>query len=137
MTEQTDHGKKPYVLDIEATTVDNDNFRTTLWTGAHLQLTVMAIPVGGDIGLEVHPDNDQFLRLEQGRGLVEMGPAEDDLSFDQIAEDDDAIFIPAGSWHNVTNVGDEPLKLYSIYAPPEHEHGTVHPTKADDPEHGA
>lgn len=97
----------------------------------------MAIAPGDDIGLEVHEDHDQFLRVEEGRGKVQMGPAEDDLSFEQIAEDDDAIFIPAGSWHNVTNVGDEPLKLYSIYAPPEHEHGTVHPTKADDPEHGA
>ena len=77
----TDHGKKPYVLDIEAATIENPNFRTTLWTGEHLQLTLMSIPVGGDIGLEVHPDNDQFLRLEQGKGLVQMGPAEDDLPF--------------------------------------------------------
>ena len=70
----TDHGKQPYVVDIEKTTLDNANFRTTLWTGAHLQLTVMSIPVGGDIGLEVHPENDQFLRLEQGKGLVEIEP---------------------------------------------------------------
>ena len=84
----TDHGKKPYVLDIEAATIENPNFRTTLWTGEHLQLTVMSIPVGGDIGLEVHPDNDQFLRVEQGRGLVQMGPAEDDLPFREEVEDD-------------------------------------------------
>ena len=131
MTEQTDHGKKPYVLDIEATTVDKENFRTTLWTGAHLQLTVMAIPVGGDIGLEVHPDNDQFLRLEQGRGLVEMGPAEDDLNFRAEVEDDWAILVPAGTWHNVTNIGDEPLKVYALYGPPDHLPGTVHATQAD------
>jgi len=135
--DMTDHGPQPYVIDIEKATLSNDTYRTTLWTGKNLQLTVMAIAPGDDIGLEVHEDHDQFLRVEEGRGKVQMGPAEDDLSFEQIAEDDDAIFIPAGSWHNVTNVGDEPLKLYSIYAPPEHEHGTVHPTKADDPEHGA
>ncbi|WP_312717444.1 cupin domain-containing protein [Mobilicoccus sp.] len=135
--DMTDHGPQPYVIDIEKATLSNDTYRTTLWTGKNLQLTVMAIAPGDDIGLEVHEDHDQFLRVEEGRGKVQMGPAEDDLSFEQIAEDDEAIFIPAGSWHNVTNVGDEPLKLYSIYAPPEHEHGTVHPTKADDPEHGA
>lgn len=135
--DMTDHGPHPYVIDIEEATVSNETYRTTLWTGKNLQLTVMAIAPGADIGLEVHEDHDQFLRIEDGRGRVQMGPAKDDLSFEQIAEDDDAIFIPAGSWHNVTNVGDSPLKLYSIYAPPEHEHGTVHPTKADDPEHGA
>ncbi|GAB48730.1 cupin domain-containing protein [Mobilicoccus pelagius] len=135
--DMTDHGPKPYVVNIERATLDNRNYRTTLWTGKNLQLTVMAIAPGDDIGLEVHDDHDQFLRVEEGRGKVQMGPAEDDLSFEQIAGDDDAIFIPAGSWHNVTNIGDEPLKVYSIYAPPEHEHGTVHPTKADDPEHGA
>ena len=61
-----DHGPNPYVLDIEKATVENENYRTTMWTGEHLQMTVMSIPVGDDIGLEAHPDNDQFLRLEQG-----------------------------------------------------------------------
>lgn len=134
--DKTDHGPHPYVVNIEEATVSNDTYRTTLWTGKNLQLTVMAIAPGDDIGLEVHEDHDQFLRIEEGTGKVQMGPAEDQLTFEQIAEDDDAIFIPAGSWHNVTNTGDQPLKLYSIYAPPEHAHGTVHPTKADDPEHG-
>ena len=73
MPDLTDHGLEPYVTDIEEATVDNANFRSTLWTGAHLQLTVMSIAVGGDIGLEVHPDNDQFLRVEQGTGRVQMG----------------------------------------------------------------
>ncbi|MFT4294231.1 MAG: cupin domain-containing protein [Micropruina sp.] len=131
MTANTDHGKKPYVLDIESTTVDNDNFRTTLWTGEHLQLTVMAIPVGGDIGLEAHPNNDQFLRLEQGKGLVEMGPAEDDLNFREEVEDDWAILVPAGTWHNVTNIGDVPMKVYALYGPADHLPGTVHATQAD------
>ncbi|WP_084403192.1 cupin domain-containing protein [Schaalia suimastitidis] len=123
-----DHGPKPYVVDIEKVTLDNTNYRTTVWTGTNLQLTVMCIQPGHDIGLEIHQDHDQFLRIESGRGLVQMGPAQDQLTFEMEAEDDDAIFIPAGSWHNVTAIGEEPLKVYSIYAPPEHPHGTVHAT---------
>ncbi|QLQ14857.1 MAG: cupin domain-containing protein [Micropruina sp.] len=131
MTDLTDHGPKPYVLDIEAATLANPYFRSTLWTGEHLQLTVMSIPVGGDIGLEVHPENDQFLRLEQGRGLVEMGPAEHDLSFREEVGADWVVLVPAGTWHNITNIGDEPMQLYALYGPPDHVHGTVHPTQAD------
>lgn len=127
----TDHGPQPYVVNIEDETLTNTNYRTTLWTGKYLQMTVMAIAPGDDIGLEVHEDHDQFLRVEQGRGRVQMGPAEDQLEFDEEVGDDWVILVPAGSWHNVTNIGDEPLKVYSIYAPPEHEHGTVHATKAE------
>ena len=131
MADLTDHGKKPFVLDIEKETLANENFRTTIWTGAHLQSTLMTIPVGGDVGLEVHPDNDQFLRLEQGRGRCQMGPVEDDLPFDEEVEDDWAIFVPASTWHNVTNIGDEPMKLYAIYGPADHEPGTIHKTQED------
>jgi len=127
----TDEGPNPFVTDIESATLANESYRTTLWTGAHLQMTVMSIPPGHDIGLEVHPDRDQFLRVEAGRGRVQMGPAEDDLPFERDVQADWAILVPAGSWHNVTNTGDEPLKLYALYAPPEHPHGAVHPTKAD------
>jgi mannose-6-phosphate isomerase-like protein (cupin superfamily) len=126
-----DQGPEPYVVDIEDATLSNDTFRTTLWTGAHLQLTVMSIPVGGEVGLEMHDDRDQFLRLESGKARVQMGPEKDDLRFDREIEDDWVILVPAGSWHNVTNLGDEPLKLYSVYAPPEHPKGTVHKTKAE------
>jgi mannose-6-phosphate isomerase-like protein (cupin superfamily) len=126
-----DQGPEPYVVDIEDATLSNDTFRTTLWTGAHLQLTVMSIPVGGEVGLEMHDDRDQFLRLESGKARVQMGPEKDDLRFDREIEDDWVILVPAGSWHNVTNLGDEPLKLYSLYAPPEHPKGTVHKTKAE------
>ena len=126
-----DQGKKPYVIDIEKETLDNTNFRTTMWTGEHIQLTVMEIPVGGDIGLEVHEDTDQFLRIEQGKGRCEMGPSKDDLNFVKEVEDDFAIFGPAGAWHNVTNIGEEPLKLYTIYGPADHLPGTVHKTQAD------
>lgn len=127
-----DQGTKPWVIDMEQETLDNTNFRTTMWTGKHLQMTVMEIPVGGDIGLEVHHGIDQFLRVEQGTGKCQMGPSEDNLNFEEEVGHDSAIFVPDGVWHNVTNIGDEDLKVYSLYAPPEHAHGTVHPTKADD-----
>lgn len=124
-----DYGPNPYVVDIEELTLDNTNFRTTAWTGSHLQMTLMAIEPGDSIGLEVHSDHDQFLRIEQGEGRVEIGPSAEQLESWEV-EEDFAIFVPAGSWHNVTNTGDETLKLYSIYAPPEHAHGTIHQTKA-------
>lgn len=127
----TDYGPNPFVVDISKATLRNDTFRTALWTGNHLQLTLMSIPVGMDIGLEAHPYVDQFLRVEEGRGLVQMGESKDRLHFRQPVFDDFAIFIPAGTWHNITNTGNRPLKLYSIYAPPNHPWGTVHPSKAD------
>ena len=126
-----DHGPHPFAADIEEATVQNSNFRTTLWTGKHLQVTLMSIPVGGEIGLEAHPHLDQFLRLEEGRGRVQMGDSRDQLIFDQEVEDDWVVLVPAGTWHNLTNIGDEPIKLYSIYAPPQHPPGTVHATKAE------
>ena len=104
---------------------------TTLWTGEKLQLTVMEIPVGGDIGLEVHNENDQFIRIEQGDGLCQMGPSEDNLSFEQKVSEDEAVFVPLGVWHNITNKGNVPLKLYTIYASPDHVPGTVHSTQED------
>ena len=92
----------------------------------------MSIPAGGgDIGMEVHPHVDQFLRLEAGTGRVEMGPAEDQITFSQIVKADDAIIIPANTWHNVTNVGNEPMKLYSIYSPANHPFDTEEETKQD------
>lgn len=126
-----DHGPHPYVLDIEKATTDNENFRDTLWTGKFLQMTVMNIPAGGEIGAEVHDDHDQFLRVEAGKGHVMIGKDENNLDIDQVVEDDWAIFVPAGKWHNVVNKGDEPLKVYSIYAAPDHKPGTVHKTKED------
>nr|WP_249260960.1 cupin domain-containing protein [Virgibacillus pantothenticus] len=127
----TDYGRQPYVVNIEEATKQNNTFRTAIWTGNHLQVTLMSIPVGEDIGLEVHPDTDQFLRIEEGQGLTQMGNRKDKLYFQRYVDDDDAIMIPAGTWHNITNTGDKPLKLYSIYAPPEHPFSTVHQTKAD------
>lgn len=126
-----DFGPKPFVVDINKVTVQNNNYRTALWTGCHLQVTLMSLEVGEDIGLEVHPDLDQFLRIEQGQGIVMMGDRKDRLDFQERVFDDFAILIPAGKWHNLINTGCIPLKLYSIYAPPQHPHGTVHRTKAD------
>lgn len=126
-----DYGGQPFVTNIEKVTKRNRTFRTALWTGQHLQLTLMSIDVGEDIGLEVHPHVDQFLRIEEGQGLVQMGDSKDRLDFQTRVEDDDVILVPAGKWHNVLNTGNRPLKLYSIYAPPEHPFGTVHATKAE------
>lgn len=124
-----DNGPNPYIVDIEELTLDNDTFRTVAWTGSNMQMTVMAIEPGDDIGLEVHTDHDQFLRIEQGEARVELGPNKNELEATD-TEEDFAILVPAGTWHNLTNTGDDTLKLYSIYAPAEHAHGTVHQTKA-------
>lgn len=129
MVQPMDFGPNPFVVDIKKATECNDFYRISLWTGEHLQLTIMSIPVGGDIGLEVHPQVDQFLRIEDGCGLVKMGDKQDHLTFQQMVFDDSAIFVPAGTWHNLINVGNKPLKLYSIYAPKNHQWGTVHQTK--------
>ncbi|ANX11556.1 cupin [Fictibacillus arsenicus] len=125
-----DYGGKPLVINIDEASKVNNTYRTALWTGEHLQVTLMSIDVGDDIGLEVHPNTDQFLRIEEGQGIVQMGDSQDQLDFQVEAYDDFAIMIPAGKWHNLTNTGDKPIKLYAIYAPPEHPFGTVHPTKA-------
>lgn len=126
-----DHGKKPYVVNIEDATVQNDNYRTTIWTGAKLQVTVMSIQSNDDIGLEVHHGIDQFIRIEEGQGLCQMGPSEDNLNFEQAVSEDDAVLVPADMWHNIKNIGDKPLKLYTIYAGPDHVEGTIHPTHED------
>lgn len=127
----SDRGNTPVVENIEGMTLDNSNYRTTIWTGTKLQVTVMSIAVNDDIGLEVHHGIDQFLRIEAGQGLCVMGPTEDNLNFEAIVGPDDAIMVPADYWHNVTNTGDVPLKLYTIYAGPDHVAGTVHPTHQD------
>lgn len=127
----SNEGRTPYATDIEDATKANDNYRKVEWTGRYLQMTLMSIPVGESIGLEVHPETDQFIRLESGEGLCEMGPEKDQLDFQQKVEDDWAICVPAGLWHNVTNTGDKPMKLYTLYAPVHHADGIVQATAAD------
>jgi mannose-6-phosphate isomerase-like protein (cupin superfamily) len=119
-----------WVADIERETLDNSTFRTVVFTGEHTQLTVMRLGPGEDIGLEVHERLDQFLRVESGRGRLQMGPSEDELE-ERDVQDDWAVIVPAGVWHNIVNTGDGELKLYSLYSPPEHPPNTVHQTKAD------
>ncbi|AGA56682.1 mannose-6-phosphate isomerase [Thermobacillus composti KWC4] len=126
-----DYGGTPHVINIEKAAEWNTDFRRAIWTGRHLQVVLMSIEPGSDIGLEVHPNVDQFIRIEEGFALVQMGPRRDNLNFTRRVSEDDAIMIPAGTWHNVTNIGPRPLKLYTIYAPPEHRFGTVHRTKAE------
>lgn len=126
-----DHGNNPYVLDIHEAAMRNRSFRRVIWTGDHLQVTLMSIGVGDDLGLELHPDVDQFIRVESGRGYVQMGNRRNNLTFERYVQDDDVIIVPAGTWHNLTNIGNSPLKLYTIYAPPEHPFGTVHHTKEE------
>ncbi len=120
-----------YVDDIERATLDNEHFREALFTGSQLQLTVMTIPPGGEVGLEKHDGLDQFIRIESGSATVTFGPSEDQVDETHEVGDDWAVIIPGGTWHNVVNSGDEPLKLYSLYSPPEHPAGTIHETKAD------
>ncbi|SOC39689.1 mannose-6-phosphate isomerase-like protein (cupin superfamily) [Ureibacillus acetophenoni] len=126
-----DYGPDPFVVDINEITKRNNTFRTALWTGEHLQLTLMSIDVGGEIGVEMHPDTDQFLRIEEGEGIVRMGRNEKQFDFEEDVYDDYVVLVPAGKWHNIINTGDKPLKIYSIYAPPHHPHGTIHRTKED------
>lgn len=126
-----DHGPEPYIVNIAKKSVQNKNFRTALWTGNHLQVTLMNIPVGGEIGTELHPDIDQMIRVEQGTGIVRMGKQKDCLPMHEIISQGDVVFVPAGTWHNILNTGRFPLKLSSVYAPPHHPRGTVHETKAD------
>jgi len=128
----SDHGHKPFVTNIQQATNKNDTFRTAIWTGKHLQVTLMSIPISEDIGLEVHETVDQFLRIEMGHGYVQMGKSKDHLNVSYYVHPGDAIFVPAGVWHNLTNISNVPLKLYSIYAPPEHPFGTIHVTKQDE-----
>ena len=129
--ETTDFGPTPFVTNINEETIQNKAFRKALWTGSQFQLTVMSIKPREEIGLEMHPDVDQFLRIEAGQGIIRMGSSPDNLSAERVVFDDYAIFIPAGTWHNLMNIGDVPLKLYSIYAPANHPFGTVHETKQE------
>jgi mannose-6-phosphate isomerase-like protein (cupin superfamily) len=122
---QEETAMRGFVEDIEDITRHNSDFRRVLYTGKNLQLVLMAIAPGEDIGEEVHPDRDQFFSIEKGKGEVTIDGRRTKI------EADTAILVPAGARHNVRNMGDEPLKLYTLYGPPEHADGTVHITKAD------
>ena len=114
---------KGYVDNIERATVANEDFRRVLYTGMNLQLVLMTLPPGCDIGEEVHEDRDQFFRIEQGEGEIRIDGVANRV------EDDFAVIVPAGARHNVVNTSNAPLRLYTIYGPPEHRDGVVHATK--------
>ena len=116
---------KGFIDDIESLTLGNADFRRVVYTGREMQLVLMTIPPGGEIGEEVHEDRDQFFRIEGGQGEVLI-----DGTWTKVGSDW-AIIVPSSARHNVRNTGTEPLKLYTIYAPPEHVDGTVHRTKSD------
>ena len=120
-----------WVGNVERATLENSDFRRVLFTGANAQLTVMRLGPGEEIGVEMHDHLDQFLRIEQGTARVTFGPSADKVDEEHEVEDDWAVIVPGGVWHNVINTGPGDLRLYSLYAPPEHPPGTVHPTKAD------
>lgn len=126
-----DYGPVPMVIDLEKAALQNYAYRSALWTGDYLQLTLMSIPVGEDVGLEIHPDTDQFLYIIAGQGTVEMGKTRDDLDLKTYTEEGDAILVPAGTWHNLRNTAKRPLRFCSIYAPTHHPHCTLHPTRED------
>ncbi len=119
-----DMGNAPYILNIEDATEKNNNFRTAIWTGKHMQVVLMSIPKGGDIGIDIHEDTDQFFHIMDGKGEVSMGRLPNNMNYVREVDSDYAFVVPAGTYHNVKNIGDEPLKLYTIYAPPHHPFGT-------------
>jgi mannose-6-phosphate isomerase-like protein (cupin superfamily) len=123
--QRLERSMKGFVDDIEKLTEENEDFRRVLYTGHHLQLVLMSLRPGEEIGEEVHEDRDQFFRIEEGEGEVVIDGARHRV------EDDDAIIVPAGARHNVICVGDSPLRLYTLYGPPEHRDGVAHRTKAD------
>lgn len=125
-----DIGPQPQSFDIERATKENANYRSVVWSGRFLQVTLMSIPAGGDIGLETHPETDQFLRLDTGSGRVQMGPSKDKLTFENEVSDGWCVLVPAGTWHNITNIGATPMQVSTIYAPAHHKPDKVQATAA-------
>lgn len=128
---QKDPGAVPFVTDMTVRACRNRNFRETVWTGNHLQLTVMEIPLCGEVGAELHPDTDQLIRVEAGQALVLMGECREKMDFRRRLGPGEAALIPCGTWHNIVNDGRRPLKLSSVYAPPHHPQCTIHRTREE------
>ncbi len=126
-----DHGGKPFAVNLKNAAIQNPFFRTSLWTGKSFQLTLMCIEAGDDIGLECHSDVDQFIYIESGQGCTVMGDCKEHLELEMNVCANFGIFVPAGTWHNIINTGRCPLKVFSIYAPPEHPKCTQEKTKAE------
>ena len=127
----TDYGPNPFVTVVGDVAMCNETFRTALWTGNHLQVTVMNIKPGDDVGLEVHPTTDQYITVAEGCGVTRMASSKDGQYTQTPIFKGSGVFIPAGTWHNLVNTSNCDLKLISVYAPPEHPYGTIHKTKRD------
>ncbi|CAM2856541.1 cupin domain-containing protein [Erysipelothrix tonsillarum] len=128
--ELKDYGKHPSIFQIADLARQNDRYRTTLWTGEHVQVTLMSIPSGGgDVGLEIHDNEDQILFIVEGTGYVEMGYEKDNLTIQQEAHEGAMVIVPVNTWHNIKNAGDTTMKLFSIYSPVKHPFNTQQETK--------
>jgi mannose-6-phosphate isomerase-like protein (cupin superfamily) len=125
-----DIGPQPQSFNIELATKENTSYRSVAWSGRYLQVTLMSIPAGGNIGLEAHPETDQFLRLDAGSGRVQMGAAKDKLTFENDVSNGWCVLVPAGTWHNITNTGATPMQVYTVYAPVHHAADKVQATAA-------
>ena len=130
-SKQKDHGPEPYSLNLAEFAKMNTNFREAVWTGDLLQLFVMSLKPQEEIGLEEHEDTDHFFYVIEGNGLIQMGPEDTNINYHKSIGPGSAIFVPKAEWHNIINNGSKPLKILVLYAPPHHDHGTVHKTKAE------
>lgn len=128
---QRDCGSGPYIIPVEECAVKNMDFRRAVWTGCRMQMTLMCIPPCGEVGVEMHEDTDQLIRVEQGAAMMKLGRGRCCMERQSRLCQGEAVFVPMGTWHNIVNVGDCPLKLSSVYAPPHHPAGTVHHTRED------
>ena len=124
-----DYGNDPYIANITAASCENPYYRRILWTGDYLQVALMSIPVGDEVGLERHDENDQFIRIESGCAQVLMGKSAENLNIQKRINNNFSVMVPAGTWHNIKNIGSTTLKIYTVYAPPHHDKGTVHETR--------
>ena len=124
-----DYGNEPYISNITSGCCENPYYRRILWTGEHLQVAFMSIPVGDEVGLEKHEENDQFIRVESGCAQVFMGSSAENLNIQKRINNNFSVMVPSGTWHNIKNIGSTPLKLYTVYAPSHHKKGTVHETR--------
>jgi mannose-6-phosphate isomerase-like protein (cupin superfamily) len=129
MKHLSDSGPNPFIFNTSELTKSNGAYRQTPWTGQHLQITLMNILPGDDIGMEIHEDTDQFICVVAGIGHARLGTSKDEVTLMQGVSAGWAVVVPAGTWHDITNTGTENLKVYTIYAPIKHPHNTIHETK--------
>lgn len=125
----TDYGPAPFAANLRRLALRNKAFRTAIWTGDNMQVTLMSID--DEIGMETHPNRDQMLYIVHGNGLIMMGRGKNRQEIRRRVGPGTAIMIPAGAWHNLFNTGNTPLKLFSVYSPTQHQRGTIHMTRED------